>query len=71
MNRVPPLVKDAHYDDEAPTLAYTKAAMMYKKKTFRGSVAAVLYESLSWLVDCGFTCMSALSNPAKGNVRFR
>ncbi|GAB6033038.1 hypothetical protein CHUAL_012224 [Chamberlinius hualienensis] len=42
MNRIPPVLKDVHYEIAEPTLAYTKAAMMYKKKTFRGSVAAVL-----------------------------
>uniref|UniRef100_T1JH91 Bestrophin homolog n=1 Tax=Strigamia maritima TaxID=126957 RepID=T1JH91_STRMM len=37
----PPVGKDMHFDDQAPILAYTRAAMAYKKKTYRGSVARV------------------------------
>jgi hypothetical protein len=35
----PPLSKDTYYDDMDIKLPYTAAAVSYKKKTYRGSMA--------------------------------
>ncbi|KAG8227297.1 hypothetical protein J437_LFUL004846 [Ladona fulva] len=38
LTRVPPVVKDMYFNATDLTLPYTKAAVAYKKKTYRGSV---------------------------------
>ena len=38
--RAPPLVKDNYFDETDIKLPYTAAAVSYKKKTYRGSMAA-------------------------------
>ncbi|XP_046389010.1 bestrophin-1-like isoform X2 [Ischnura elegans] len=38
LNRIPPIVKDMYFNATDLTLPYTKAAVAYKKKTYRGSV---------------------------------
>ncbi|XP_071454392.1 bestrophin-2-like [Hetaerina americana] len=38
LTRIPPIVKDMYFNATDLTLPYTKAAVAYKKKTYRGSV---------------------------------
>ena len=37
--KVPPLSKDLYFDQERPVLPYTEAAVPFRKKVYKGSVA--------------------------------